>query len=173
MAGGRPPTYGPKILAHAKAYLKLCSNSLVEEIDEPEEDDPEVGTEIKERYNSLTRYHTRLPTKGGLARFLNVHRSTLYEWAAAHEEFSDIMEALGAEQEDRLIQGGLHGTYNSTISKVLLTKHGYADRQEVTGADGEKLFTPDKETSALVAGALNHFLNGSKGDTTKSKRKGT
>lgn len=51
------------------------------------------------------------------------------------------MERLGSEQEERLINNGLGGQYNPTIAKVLLTKHGYTDKVDVTSKD-EKLPTP-------------------------------
>jgi hypothetical protein len=42
------------------------------------------------------------------------------------------------KQEKGLLKGGIEGTYNSTITKLMLTKHNYSDKQEtaLTGADG-------------------------------------
>src|SRR5882672_7876419 len=90
-------------------------------------------SECKEKYY--------LPTIEGLAVHLCVARSTLYEWADPkgsfyHEEFSDIFEQLKAAQASMLIQNGLKNEYNSTITKLMLTKHGYVDKQELTGNDG-------------------------------------
>lgn len=105
---GRPPTYGEEILKKADEYLNRK--------DELDKDGKLIIS--------------RLPTRGGLAIYLGVSRDTLYEWAREHKEFSDIMEWLGAIQEDDLINQGLSGRYNSTIAKVLLTKHGYTDKIE-------------------------------------------
>lgn len=105
MAGGRPLEYSEKILNKAREYLTLCQDT-----------DEQIN----------------LPTKGGLAVFLDVSRDTLYDWSSKYPEFSYIMEQLGGIQEDRLINNGLAGTYNPTIAKVLLTKHGYIDKQDVT-----------------------------------------
>jgi hypothetical protein len=117
MAGGRPTDYSPEILTRAEEYLISCQDDEIE----------------REGNHGQTLYKlkAKLPTKGGLARHLGVHRDTLYEWAKAHPEFSDVMEELSAEQEDRLINSGLSGDYNPTIAKVLLTKHGYTDKQEI------------------------------------------
>jgi hypothetical protein len=38
-----------------------------------------------------------------LAVFLDAHRDTLYEWTKHHPEFSDILDALGANQAEMLI----------------------------------------------------------------------
>lgn len=111
----RPTIYNEEILIKAREYLVLCKDNF----------------EIKK---------VKIPTKGGLARHLDVARETLYDWATKYSEFSDIMEEVSSEQEDRLINNGLSGDYNSTIAKVLLTKHGYSDKQETditTG--GEKI----------------------------------
>ncbi len=84
--------------------------------------------------------------------YLHVNRDTLYEWEKANKEFSDIMGELRAIQADRLVNKGLSGDYNPTIAKVLLTKHGYRDSQEVTGAEGSPLFditNRDKANEAI------------------------
>jgi hypothetical protein len=82
-----------------------------------------------------------LPTIEGLAVHIEVARATLYEWASEHPEFSDILEQLKAAQADQLIQNGLVGHFNATITKLMLTKHGYVDKQDVT-SDGKALPTP-------------------------------
>ncbi|WP_298585140.1 terminase small subunit [uncultured Kocuria sp.] len=75
-----------------------------------------------------------LPTKEGLALYLGVHRSTVYEWkdldTPLGREFSDIFEEIMAEQAVRLINGGLYNRFNSTITKLMLVKHDYVDKQE-------------------------------------------
>lgn len=120
MAAGRPTEYNPNILKEAEEYLDSCVD-----------DEEEKGTEDK----PILSFRVKLPTIGGLARHLGVARSTLYEWKATYPEFSDIIEQLSAEQEDRLINEGLAGNYNPTISKVILTKHGYREGIDATTND--------------------------------------
>lgn len=101
MAGGRPTEYAPEVPSKVEKYLTECA----------------------ERKN--------IPTKEGLAVFLDVSRSTVYKWAQEIPEFSDIFERLMAKQADKLIQGGLDGSFNAPITKMLLTKHDYSDKQEI------------------------------------------
>lgn len=116
---GRPPIYSTEILERAKEYLALCID-----IDE----DKENGIKKK----------VKLPSIGGMAVYLGVARDTLHAWDKEHEEFSYIMEQLRAIQEERLINSGLSGEYAPTITKVILTKHGYIDKQDVT-SDGKAI----------------------------------
>lgn len=107
---GRPQEFNPSYVEKAQEYLALC-----------------VDTEIDGKLVNV-----KVPTKGGLAFYLNVARDTLYDWATKYPAFSDIMERLGEIQEERLINNGLRGTYNPTIAKVLLTKHGYREGLDQT-----------------------------------------
>lgn len=90
----------------------------------------------------------RLPTKENLAKYLGVRRSTLYEWTKQKtplgEEFSDIFDEIMAEQADRLINGGLYKRFDSTITKLMLTKHDYSDHQKVDqNVKGDVTFVND------------------------------
>ena len=126
---GRPTEYTTEILEKAQEYLDSCVD---EEYDWTKTDgDKSTSYEHRIRVN--------LPSIEGLARYLNIARSTLYLWEKEHQEFSDILGDIKAEQAQRLIKNGLSGDYNSTISKLILTKHGYSDKQEITGANGKDL----------------------------------
>lgn len=76
-----------------------------------------------------------VPSVAGLAVYLGVGRSTIYDNKSA---FSDILEQIAQKQEQKLINGGLLGGFNATIVKMMLTKHGYSDKQVVdnTSSDG-------------------------------------
>jgi hypothetical protein len=116
---GAPTNYSEDMLQKAQEYVASCVDMQ-----------SEVDTK---------KLKVKLPTKGGLAYHLGVHRDTLYEWAKIHPAFSDIMEQLGAKQEEALINNGLSGDYNPTIAKVLLTKHGYREgvEQDITSGGKE------------------------------------
>jgi hypothetical protein len=79
-----------------------------------------------------------VPTIAGLALYIDKRRSTVYEWAKENERFSDILGKIMAKQERELLNGSLKGDYNATISKLMLTKHGYSDKveSEISGPGG-------------------------------------
>lgn len=127
MAGGRPTEYSPDIPSKVEKYLTECA---------------------ERKY---------IPTKEGLAVFLDVSRSTIYKWASEIQEFSDIFERLMSKQADKLIQGGLDGSYNAPVTKMLLTKHDYSDKQEIDHTTaGKPMF--DSEASNKAKGAVAEFL---------------
>jgi hypothetical protein len=122
MPTGRPTDYNEQVLTDSWHYITEFSN----------DEEKQVVTGEGE---SFTKYETKLvvklPTIEGLASYLEVSRSTVYLWQKEHKEFSDIIETLLQKQAQVLINKGLSGDYNSTIAKVLLTKHGYSDKQEI------------------------------------------
>jgi hypothetical protein len=79
-----------------------------------------------------------VPTIAGLSVCLHVARETIHAWARENEEFSHIVKALMGRQEKMLANGGILGEYNASITKLLLSKHGYSDKVETahTGPDG-------------------------------------
>lgn len=82
-----------------------------------------------------------VPTIAGLAVSLSCARETVHAWAREHEEFSHIVKALMSKQEKMLANGGILSEYNTAITKLLLSKHGYSDKTETahTGPDGGPL----------------------------------
>jgi hypothetical protein len=73
-----------------------------------------------------------IPSVAGLACYTGKRRTTMYDYASKNEEFSDILEAILALQENKLLNGSLAGNMNSTIAKLILTKHGYSDKQDIS-----------------------------------------
>ena len=117
MPAGRPTKYNKDILIKSKEYLANYA---------------ELGDPV--------------PTIAGLACELKVSRGTLYDWAAEEgkEEFTDILESIMAKQERVLAGKGLTGDFNPNITKMMLTKHGYSDKQDVNlgGQKGNPVETP-------------------------------
>lgn len=104
----RPTDYTPELLKKTKEYLENW-----EEID-------------------------AIPSVAGLSHYLKIARSTIYDWASQDDkkEFSDILAEILSDQERTLLNKGLLGAFNSNITKLALGKHGYSDKQELTGKDG-------------------------------------
>ena len=116
MSAGRPTDYSQDILDSANHYLE--SGYLDQE--------------------------EAVPTVEGLACYIKKARSTIYDWASQEDkkEFSDIVEQLLSTQSRMLLTGGLKGSFNASITKLALTKHGYTDKQDMT-TGGEKI-TPNE-----------------------------
>jgi hypothetical protein len=90
----------------------------------------EVIAKAKEYVNGGYMADELVPTIAGLADYIDIRKSTVYEWAKENSDFSDFLEAIMRKQEKGLLKGGMTGDYNSTITKLMLTKHGYSDKQE-------------------------------------------
>jgi len=107
--GVRPTEYNPNVVERAKKYLVSC-----------QDDD-----------SNPLRLKVKLPSIEGLALYLDIDRDTVYAWQKKHTEFSDIVKKVLCVQAQRLLENGLSGAYNASISKLILTKHGYSDKQDV------------------------------------------
>ena len=94
--------------------------------------------ELLEECRKYLKEYDVLPSIEGLAIHLDVSRDTLQVWAKDDDkpEFSDIYAKLMAMQERDLIKNGLMGVFNASITKMILTKHGYSDKVDATSSDG-------------------------------------
>lgn len=94
----------------------------------------------------LSSYTTLIPTIEGLALHLGISRETVYAWKDDEDkqQFSDIVDKILATQSAKLIEGGLSGEYNASITKLILSgKHGYVEKsnQDIT-TNGKDLPQP-------------------------------
>lgn len=71
-----------------------------------------------------------VPTAAGLACYLDVSRSTVYEWRKGNDKFSDTLDRLNTWQEKGLWANGLTGEFAQPITKLMLANHGYHDKAE-------------------------------------------
>ena len=123
-AGGRPTDYlGEETIKLVREYIDSCKDEIVPRL---KQENGEKGYVMYEN-----RLRVKLPSIEGLAVYLKVARSTIYEWEKTYSEFSDILDELKARQAEVLLNNGLSGDYNSTITKVILTKHGYVEKNAV------------------------------------------
>lgn len=78
----------------------------------------------------------------GLASYIGLSRGTIYNWESqgANKEFLDIVEEIREKQAKTLVSKGLIGEFNSSITKVMLSKHGYSEKTEIDHTTkGEKI----------------------------------
>jgi len=127
---GRPTSYTPEIIDSVNNYLEISTDT----------------TELLGEHRPIVVNHVNLPSIEGLALYLGINKDTIYEWEKIHPEFSDVITRVRNSQAQRLINCGLSGSYNPQIAKVLLTKHGYIDRQDVT--------TNNKDLPSPILGGL-------------------
>ena len=73
-----------------------------------------------------------VPIVVGLCLHIGISKATAYRWAEeGKQEFKDILDEVKERQEVGLVNGGLNNDFNSAIAKMMLTKHGYSDKQEL------------------------------------------
>jgi len=79
------------------------------------------------------KYGDTVPSVAGLSIVLDLNRDTLYDWAKQEDKkvFSDMLKKILSTQENKLINKGLKGEYNASITKLMLAKHGYVEKSEV------------------------------------------
>lgn len=120
---GRPTVYDEETLGKCLAYVELWTDP-----------DPlyKEGREVPDTYEQPPSI---VPSVAGLAVHMMIARSTIYEWKERKDDFSDILEYLMSVQNEILLNGGLGGSLNSTITKLMLTKHGLSDKQELEVVD--------------------------------------
>ena len=136
--GGRPSKYTPELIERAIAYVD----------------------------GGWADGETLIPSVAGLAVHLDVRRETLHVWALdpEKEQFSNILGKLFENQENILLQNGLANKFNSTITKLVLSKHGYSDKieQDNTSSDGTMTPKAGLDASRLSSEALKEILDASK-----------
>lgn len=123
MSGGRPTVYGPEVLKKARGYL----------------------TSFKDMGDPV-------PSIAGLACVLGVVRETCHAWAKDpnKEEFSNILKELSQRQERELLSNGLAGNFNASITKMMMTKHGYSDKVEQDHTSSDGTMTPNVIERVIV-----------------------
>ena len=119
----RPTTYTDEMLADAREYV--------------------------ETYKELGEL---VPTVVGLCRHIKRSKSTVYAWnqEEGKQEFSDILGEIEENQHIELLQGGLGNTFNSTITKMMMTKHGYSDKQEIDHSSADGSMSPPAVTYQVI-----------------------
>lgn len=111
----RPTTYTEEMLEDAREYLEVY------------EDKGEL-----------------VPTVVGLCQHIKRSKSIVYDWAKHPDkkEFLDILGEIEEMQHMKLVGGGLSGSFNSVITKMMMTKHGYSDKQEIDHQSSDGSMTP-------------------------------
>lgn len=86
-----------------------------------------------------------VPSIAGLGCYVGVNKATLYKWKeeGISKEFNDTLDAILMKQEMLLINGGLSQVFSGTITKLMLSNHGYSDKvQSDVTTNGEAINKP-------------------------------
>lgn len=127
MPAGRPKELTPELLETAHTYSEFPD-----------------GADIKTWEPGYKKHGQVIPTIEGFAIYVGIHRDTVYAWEKENDEFSDIVEGIRSLQAQMLINKGLSGAFNASISKLLLSgKHGYIEKTETdVTSKGEQITQP-------------------------------
>ena len=105
-AGGRPTKYTPDIFPKIEEYLSMCG-----------------------------REQTKLPSVEGLALFLGVNKTTIFEWDKKYPEFSNYIKKVANKQKEQLMDDGMYGgkEVNASMAIFLLKAiHGLKEADPTT-----------------------------------------
>jgi len=77
-----------------------------------------------------------IPSHEGMQEYIGLSSTCMYDWGRdeTKEEFKAILDECLVKQRRELINKGLSGDFNSNITKLVLGKHGYHDKQDL-GSD--------------------------------------
>lgn len=132
----RPTKYNTRFIARIDDYLATRQD----------EEYQLVKTDGEKSTTFENKVRVRLPTIEGFAQFIDVNKTTLYEWEKLYPKFSNALEKIREEQRKRLLDNGLSGDYNPVIAKLVLSaNHGMAERSELTGPNGQPLYNPSAD----------------------------
>lgn len=112
-SAGQPTKYSAAILKKANAYVS----------------------------DYKTEHEHAIPSIAGLAVVLGVCRKTIQNWAKnpKNKEFLHTLDKISTNQEFKLLNGGLTGTFNAAITKLVLYNHGYNEKAEPIEEDAPPL----------------------------------
>lgn len=117
---GRPSKYDSKYIESVSEYLAECVDTY-------------TNGKLK----------VKIPTIEEFATYIDVNKTTLYEWQKDHPQFSNAIERIKTEQQTRLINSGLSNEYNSTIAKLMLSSnHGMREKSDTDITTGGERLSP-------------------------------
>lgn len=100
-----------------------------------------------------------VPTVAGLSIYLDIAKSSIYKYRDESARFSDTLERIESLQESKLVNGGLLGDFNATIAKLMLSNHGYSEKQVVDNTSSDGSMSPPQPLTPESAKAISKDLD--------------
>ncbi len=100
-----------------------------------------------------------VPTVAGLSIYLDIAKSSIYKYRDESDRFSDTLERIESLQESKLVNGGLLGDFNATIAKLMLSNHGYSEKQVVDNTSSDGSMSPPQPLTPDAAKAISKDLD--------------
>lgn len=81
-----------------------------------------------------------IPSTAGLCCYIGIVRSIAFIWRDTYPKFSDTIQKISTLQEAVTLSKSITSVFNPTISKLILSNHGYHEKQytDIT-TNGESL----------------------------------
>lgn len=117
-------------------------NEEVNKVGRPSQLTPELISKAAMYLTDYTSNGDIVPTVAGLACYLDIPRSSIYNYKGQSNELLDTLEKLEQIQESKLVNGGLMGDFNATIAKLMLSNHGYSEKQQIDNTSSDGSMTP-------------------------------
>lgn len=95
-----------------------------------------------------------VPSVAGLSCYLDVAKSSIYKYRDEDARFSDTLERIESLQEKMLLKGGLMGDFNPTITKLMMSNHGYSEKQQVDNTSSDGSMAPMPTRIEIVAPSI-------------------
>lgn len=122
MGAGRPTKYSPEIID--KVYEYFGVEAYTKKVKQVPTSSGRVAEIEYERACDI-------PSIAGFAAENWVGKSTIYDWAKKHPEFSDALDWARVQQEKLLLILGMHGDWSHGLVKMMLiNRHEYRDKVE-------------------------------------------
>lgn len=124
----------------------MKDKKLTEKMGSPSKLTPELIAKAAEYLVVFRSEGDLIPTVAGLSCYLGVSRSSIYNYKGKNQDFLDTIEQLDSLQEKMLINGGLSSDFNAAITKLIMSNHGYSEKQVVdnTSSDGSMVPMPTR-----------------------------
>lgn len=111
----------------------------------------ELLTKAHEYVDGGWQQEDEIPQLVGLAEWCDISEETLHTWRKhkSKKEFSELCARVMGMQKRGLVNKGLRRDIDSSLSKLLLMKHGYSDKQEVDHRSEDGSMSPKDPATTL------------------------